>query len=169
MTDASERSTPSGDAHLVLLHQIAETQRGHGEKLDEAKDEQHAVKLTLATLTERIQPLLDLPNRLGAIEHRHGQHEIRITGAHATLSDHGARLSNLETLAHQQKGWQGPAGRIFTSIITAVGVLILSAILALVGIRATRAATPPDPRFDAAANTKCYAAPAKQSPKYLYL
>ena len=114
------------DPVIILLQRISETQTDHGGKLDRAKDEAHEARRTLDVLNERIQPLLNLPSRIGEIEARIGQDSVRITGARESLTQHAERLATLEAQSNQLKGMGKPAGTVFTAIVTALIVAIVA-------------------------------------------
>lgn len=156
------------EAILELLRQQGKTLEKLGASQDTQTKELHAIRLDQAVATTRLETLASIPARVSQLELRANENTAKIA-QHQELHDaHVTSLVRLQSIADRTSGWQGPVGKIVTGIVTALGVLLLGAVLALLGIRASRAATP-DLRFDAAANAKCFAAPAKQPPKYLYL
>lgn len=150
---------------VELLRQQGETLANLTRSQARQTDELHALRVEQSGIAGRMEAMTSIPARVANLE-------TKLAGHHETINHHAGLhnahmelLSKLRTEADERRGWQSPVGKIVVGTVTALMVLILGAILALIGIRNARAT---DLRVDNAANAKCYAAPAKPRPRYLF-
>lgn len=156
-------TTETSDAILMLLRQQSDTLREL--KADQGKQtsELHSIRVEQAGVAARLEAMTSIPTRVNQLELHLAQHAAKLAQHGELHTAHTDSLIALRSEADKRTGWSGPVGKIAVGTITALLVLILGAVLALVGIRSAKAGEPVT--LEPAA--KCWAVPAKAPPKFL--
>lgn len=151
---------------FLLLQRVSDTQAQQAQIQAKLANDQHDIKLAVAQINARLDPLAGLPGEMAGIRIAIAQHDSRI----ATNSGHiGSLVSTVDALRienHKRTGWEGLGGKALYLIGGATLTLIVG--IALAYARPAKAVVP-DLRIDQAANKKCWAAPAVSAPKSLFL
>lgn len=158
------------DALLILVQRISDAQVQQGLNQVKQNEDQHAIRLTLATLNARLEPLTSLIPDLAALRLASQHHQLQLEQHEACFSQMRPEIDALKSASAARSGWEGFGGKLLYIL---GGAVIAAAVVLFVPQRA-RAAAPvavsqPINRAHQAANEKCWAVPAKAPPKWLYL
>lgn len=163
----SETDTPPSVATL-LLRLIDQQDRGFAEirgSQESLNQAMASVDKDVALVKQAVDGLKDLPKRVSQMELQQAASGNQIADLERRITENTRHIGDLLTDSNKLKGWSGPAGKIAVGVLTGLLVLVLGAVLAVIGIRNAKAGEAAS--TDVAA--KCWAAPAKVPPKFLYL
>lgn len=162
----SSSNAPPTDPTLVLLQRISEDQGRLVDRLQSQGDDQHAIKLVLAEVSARLEPLAVLPAAFADLRLQVARHEMRLDANAPKIEKAASDIAALQRDGAQRSGWEGFGGKML--YLGGGAVLTLAVGMALAFAKPAKAATP-DLRVDNAANKKCWAVNAPAKPKWLYL
>lgn len=160
-------ATPPSDPLLMLIQRISELQVQQGNVQAQLADDQSEIKLTLATLLTRLEPLPGIAKDLSDLKLRSREHELRLDSKKARLDQLTIVVDALKDGSAKRTGWENFGGKLLYIVGSALAGAVITGFVAIALSGKAKAST--DPQFNAAANAKCWAAPAKQPPRWLYL
>lgn len=160
-------SLPPNDPTLLLLQRISDDQTKLADSQRSQVGEQHAVRLLLAEMSARLEPLGALPSAFADLRLQVAKHEHRLATNSGTIATLAIDVSALKTTSATRSGWETFGGKLLillggSAITLAVGALFVYP-------RVSKAEPASDMRMDNAANAKCWAVPAPKTPKWLAL
>jgi hypothetical protein len=163
-------STPL-DPTLLLLQRISEDQSRLADTQAAHASDQHAVKLMLAEVNARLEPLSALPAAFADLRIQVARHEMQLLHNGPKIDNAITEIGRLTSANAQRSGWEGVGGKLVWAGVGFMGSLIVGISLALFAPKA-KAAQPvqtTDLRIDNAANKQCWAVPAPSKAKPLWL
>ena len=132
MTD--DLKPQGGDAALILLQRLSESQVEHGRKQDEQLREIHEARRLIDVVNTRLEPLASLPARVGVLETSVELNKTQGKNNSTRIDALEQRTVLLEAEGQKRKGWETPLGRggaiLFAAIIGALVTLIVGALTA---------------------------------------
>lgn len=158
--------TEGNAALLLLVRELSGGMASLREANAKQADDTHAVKIALAEIKTKLEPLATLSPEIADMRTSVALHTQQLQELKRAEDDHEIRLVALEGAQSRRAGWEGPLGKIGMVAAGAIVTALVVALLSVVGVRDAKAESP---RTDIAANQKCWAAPAKAPPKHLYL
>lgn len=120
----------------------------------------------VALVQQSMDSFKDLPSRVGQLEIKREVQQGAMDDLERRVTANTKHIGDLLTDNNKLKGWGGPVGKIMVGAASGLLVVLLGAVFAMATSRKAGAS---DMRLDDVANQKCWAAPAKPTPKYLYL
>ena len=155
------------DALLVLVQRISDTQTQQGLQQLKQNEDQHAIRLTLATLNARLEPLANLIPDLTALRLASQHNILQLEQHDGEIEVLRAAVDQLKTAAAARSGWETFGGKI----LYLVGGAVIAGLIATATVVKTAHAGEEmaDLRLDNAANYKCWGAAAPRTPKAIYL
>lgn len=160
--DPTNDPRSSLDAVMLLCKQIGEAQLAQSQQATQSRDEQHVIRRDLEVIKERLEPIRTILPRVENMEKIQASHAERLGTHRRELDDVSVCLDDLKRTSDRRSGWEAPSGRVGGIVLAALLGALASYLLAG---KARASIVKPVPVSDG----KCWAAPAKTPPKFLYL
>lgn len=120
----------------------------------------------MGLVQQSMDNLKDLPSRVSQLEIKQALQHGSAEDLERRVSANTKHIGDLLTDNNKLKGWGGPVGKILVGAASGLLVVLLGTVFALT---TSRKAGATDMRLDDVSNKKCWAVPAKPTPKHLYL
>jgi hypothetical protein len=131
------------DAILELLKHQGETLLDLRKSQVKQTEDLHAIRVDQAAMAARLEAMTSIPARVATLERQFAAHGEALR-QHADLhASHKRVLEDLKSEADRRSGWSGPVGKVVMAVITALAVMLVSAIIAVIDIHGVKAAPPP--------------------------
>lgn len=118
------------DVLLLLIQRVSESQIEQGRSQAKQTEDQHAIRLALATLTTKLEPLTNMAAELANIRLDCHRNADRLDGQQAQLNTLRKDVDDLCTASDKRSGWEVFGGKLLYIIGGAMVTLIIGIMFA---------------------------------------
>lgn len=123
------------DAMLLLIQRVSESQIEQGRSQVKQTEDQHAIRLALATLATKLEPLTSMAGELAKISLESHRHNDRLDSHQMHINAMRKDVDDLCSASDKRSGWEVFGGKLLylSAGAAAAGVVGIVTIIAKMG------------------------------------